>query len=227
MNDSATQTAAASQPLSTSENITGNRSFIQISFAAIIIFFFFGFVDFKCNGTTATSLTGYNLVFGTHLKNPINNAFNQSQNVFDQFNVNEDNEQIAALNGDKIESNVWAIIALSSAIIGVIVLLKKRKMEASAGLLFAITGFISLIVLQAVIKNKVEAQQGNSMFVIETDFQFGYWVSLLAFIIAGIMSFLQIKLGKKEIKGNLESNISKLNVFISSSLSNTKEPGKE
>ena len=75
MNDSTKQPASVNIQLPTVETIASKRSLIPVSFAVIIIFFFFSFVDFKCNGTTAESLTGYNLVFGTHLQNPVNNAF--------------------------------------------------------------------------------------------------------------------------------------------------------
>jgi hypothetical protein len=125
-----------------------------------------------------------------------------------------------------VEPSIWAIAALLSAVAGVAIFSKRRKMEALAGLASAIAGFISLIVLQIVIKSRLQTAQGDSMFLIETDFQLGYWLSLLAFIIAGGISFLRIIFYKKAIKGNVEASISKLNVFISSSVSNN-EANKE
>ena len=74
MNDSTKQPSTINIQVPTAESIAAKRSLIPVSFAAVIIFFFFSFVDFKCNGTTAESLTGYNLVLGTHLKNPVNST---------------------------------------------------------------------------------------------------------------------------------------------------------
>jgi hypothetical protein len=224
MNDSTNQPASVNIQVPTAESIAAKRSLIPFSFAAIIIFFFFSFVDFKCNGTTAESLTGYNLVFGTHLKNPLNNALNQSQNIFDQLDENTNStKQQASVDGDKVGPSVWAILALAAAIGGVAVFWKRKQVESLAGAALGIAGFISLIVLRSVIKSKVTDQTGGDFVQIETDFQFGYWMSLLAFIVAGGISILRLRSGDKLQKGNVEPNVNKLNVFISSSTAEKKD----
>jgi hypothetical protein len=226
MNDSTNQQASVNIQVPTAESIASKRSLIPVSFAAIIIFFFFSFVDFKCNGTTAESLTGYNLVFGTHLQNPVNNAFGQTQSIFDQLDENTNsNKRTSSFEGDKVGPSIWAIFALAAAIGGVAVFWKRKKVESLAGTALAIAGFISLIVLRSVIKSKVDEQTGGGggMFQIETDFQFGYWISLIAFIVAGGISFLRLRGGDASQKGNIEPNINKLNVFISSSAPDKKD----
>ena len=224
MNDSTKQPASVNIQLPTVETIASKRSLIPVSFAVIIIFFFFSFVDFKCNGTTAESLTGYNLVFGTHLKNPVNSAFNQSQSVFDQLDENANsNKQQSSLEGGKVGPSIWAIFALAAAIGGVAIFWKRKQIESLAGAALGIAGFISLIVLRSVIKSKVDEQTGGGFVQIETDFQFAYWVSLLAFIVAGGISYLRLRSGDKIQKGNIEPGINKLNVFISSSAPDKKD----
>src|SRR5947208_8308521 len=122
MNESTNQPASVNVQLPSAETIASNRSLIPVSFAAIVVFFFFSFVDFKCNGTTAESLTGYNLVFGTHLKNPVTNTFNQSQSIYDQLDENTNStKQQASIEGDKVGPSIWAILPLMAAIGGIAV----------------------------------------------------------------------------------------------------------
>ena len=100
------------------KSILIKRPVMSISFGAVLVFFFFSFVDFRCNGVTVASPTGYNLVFGKHLKEatPVcgeyTNAFDQFSN--DRTNRNSDVGQ----SGDStIKPNIWAILSLVSAII--------------------------------------------------------------------------------------------------------------
>jgi hypothetical protein len=224
MNDSTNQPASVNVQLPSAEAIASKRSLIPVSFAAILVFFFFSFVDFKCNGTTAESLTGYNLVFGTHLKNPVNNAFNQTQNVYDQLDENANpTKQQTSIAGDIVGPSMWSILALAAAIGGVAVFWKRKQIEALAGTALAIAGFISLIVLRSIINSKVADQTGGGLVQIETDFQFGYWMSLLGFIVAGGISFLRLRNKDKTQTGNIEPNINKLNVFISSTAADKKD----
>jgi hypothetical protein len=53
-------------------------------------------------------------------------------------------------------------------------------------------GIISLLILRLAIKNKISDQSGG-MVPIEIDFLFGYWASLLAFFMAGGLSYLRLK----------------------------------
>lgn len=41
------------------------RTSIPVAFILVVIFFFFGFSSFRCNGTKVASLKGINLVTGT------------------------------------------------------------------------------------------------------------------------------------------------------------------
>ena len=50
------------------KTILTKRPVVSVSFALILVLFFFSFVDFRCNGVTVESVSGYNLVFGKHLK---------------------------------------------------------------------------------------------------------------------------------------------------------------
>ena len=215
MNDAGKQTTSINIQVPTAENLAGRRSLIPISFALVIVFFFFSFVDFKCNGKTTASLTGFNLVTGTHLKTTVPSVFDQ--NLYNPYDDNQTSQQKpSTVEGDKVGPSLWAILSFAAAIAGIAVFWRKEKKEALYGTALAAAGFVSLIILRSVIKSKVE-EQGGGVVSIETDFQFGYWMCLLAFIAAGAISFLRMKL-KDEIQPQQEPVVNKLNVFISSSV---------
>ncbi|HSV12528.1 MAG TPA: hypothetical protein VLI68_17260 [Hanamia sp.] len=174
----------ASEVLNT---LAKKRSIIPLAFAVIIIFFFFSFVDFKCNSVKVASLTGMNMVTGTHIKTAADNF--SSDNYFNSL----DNNRAPVENkGDKVEPNLWAIVALLSAVGGFAAYYKKIKKESLAGTAAGAIGIISLLILRSAIKNKISDQSGG-MVPIEIDFLFGYWASLLAFFMAGGLSYLRLK----------------------------------
>lgn len=161
------------------------RPAIPIAFAIIIVLFFFGFCDFKCNSVKVASLTGINMVTGTHLKSAAGPDISSAFDPFGDRSVSENRE-------DKVGPNVWAILALLSAIGGAYAFYKKIKNESLAGTAAGTIGFISLLLLRSAIKSKVTEQTGG-MVQIEIDFLFAYWASLLAFAAAGGLSYLRLK----------------------------------
>lgn len=179
----------------TLDTIAKNRSLIPMAFAAVVVLFFFSFVNFKCNGSKVASITGFNLVTGTNLKTPMSGLDDMS-GYFNGGNTAGQSQS----KGEKVPSNTWAILAFISAIAGAAVFYKKAKKEALIGFIIGIVGTVSLLVLRWTVKSTVESQV-NGMMSIEVDFAFGYWVSLLMFIIGGGISYLRLrKLPEPEIK---------------------------
>jgi hypothetical protein len=187
-----TDTNTANHPGTPQENtldtIAKNRTFIPLAFALVIIFFFFSFCDFKCNSVKVASLTGINLVTGTSIQADPSGML--GNNPFGSMNGYQRNE--VKDKGQKVEPNIWAILALLAAIGGVFAFYKKIPKESLAGTAVGAVGFISLIILQSAIKSAV-GKQGGGMVQIEIEFLFGYWASLLAFLIGGGISYLRLK----------------------------------
>lgn len=187
-----TDTNTANKPGIPGENtldtIAKNRTFIPLAFALVIIFFFFSFCDFKCNSMKVASLTGINLVTGTSIQAGPGGML--GNNPFGSMNGGRKNQ--ARDNGQKVEPNIWAILALLSAMGGLIAFYKKIPKESLAGTAAGAVGFIALLILQSVIKSEVE-KQGGGMVQVEIEFLFGYWAALLAFLIAGGISYLRLK----------------------------------
>jgi hypothetical protein len=181
------------KPEITQENVSAlldtlakKRSIIPVAFALVIIFFFFGFVDFKCNSVKVASLSGINLVTGTHVKTPSDDLLNDNA-----FNSLIDNRNLPRNEGQKVEPNFWAILALLMAIGGLAAFYKKIKKESLAGAAAGAIGFISLLILRSAIRNKVGEQAGGIQ--VDVDFLLSYWASLLAFFAAGGLSYLRLK----------------------------------
>lgn len=191
--------SVSGNPENTKENtsevlntLAQKRSAIPVIFALIMIFFFFSFCDFKCNNVTVASLSGINLVTGTHIKSASDNMF--SGNSFNSLEGNSYPQN----KGQQVESNIWAILALLMAIGGFAAFYKKIKSESMAGVVAGLVGFISLLLLRSAIKSKVE-YQSSEMVPIEIDFLFGYWASVAGFLIAGGLSYLRLKQDKLKI----------------------------
>lgn len=172
----------------TLEKIAEKRNAIPVAFAAVVILFFFSFVNFKCNDSKVASLSGFNLVTGTRIQTPMS-GLNDMSGFFNEGSSSNTN----ASKGEKVPSNNWAILAFLSAIAGAVVFYKKVKKESLIGFIIGITGVVSLLVLRWAVKSAVESEVGNGMMSIEVDFAFGYWMSLLMFIVAGGISYLRLK----------------------------------
>lgn len=192
-NGNSNPAAPANSTENTLDMLAKNRGIIPVAFALIIILFFFSFCDFKCNGMKVASLSGINFVTGSHIK--VNDGAGLlDNNSFGSLNDNRGNK--AEDKNEKIDPNIWAILAFLSAIGGVAVFYKKLRNESFIGTAAGIIGFVSLLLLRQAIKRKIE-QQGGGMVQIEIDFVFAYWVSILAFLVAGGISYLRMKKGKE------------------------------
>lgn len=178
----------------TLDQIAEKRSIIPIAFAVVIVLFFFSFVNFKCNGTKVASVSGFNLVTGTHIKSPMS-GLDDMQGYFNEGATSSKSEA----KGEKVPSNNWAILAFLSAIAGVGVFYKKVKNESLLGFVIGIVGVVSMLALRWAVKSAVESE-ANGMVSIEVDFAFGYWLALLLFIVAGGISYLRLKKPPKAIQ---------------------------
>lgn len=182
------------------DSLAKNRSIIPVAFALIIVFFFFSFCDLKCNGVKVTSLTGINMVTGTHVKTAADNMFGS-----DTFNSFGQERPSSTTDAQKVAPNLWAILALLMAIGGVAAFYKKIKNESLIGTAAGVIGFVSLLLLRSAIKSKIEGQ-GGEMVQVEIDFLFGFWASVLCFVLAGGLSYLRLKQEKVKLPEPAEAN---------------------
>src|SRR5688500_9494393 len=83
---------------------------------------------------------------------------------------------------------MWAIFALIAGVVGAAAFYKKDRREELIGTAAGAIGFISLLILQFTMKSNMKNESGGQ---VEVSFQFAYWLSLLAFGVAGFISYLR------------------------------------
>jgi hypothetical protein len=169
----------------TTDTILQKRSYIPVLFSLVILFFFFTFCDFKCNSQRIASVKGIDLVTGKE----INQEFIESDlPMFKNSSMN-----IEA--GNKIDPNIWAIIAFISAILGLLTLALKGKIQLYSVIILGIVGGLSLLLLQNKIQSTLD--QKSEFSIISATFQFGYWAALVVFVVISIVAYLELR---KDIK---------------------------
>ncbi len=145
--------------------------FPKVSFGTIIILFFFPFFIVKCGGEEVVNLRGIDLVSGIEIKT---------------FSGKE-----------QLESNLFAIISLASAAIGLLVAFIRSRKGKIINLIVSLIGFGALIMLYSdcmeTFINKGSAGGRNSGsvpldFSIETAY---YWAAAL-YLITCIFFIIQL-----------------------------------
>lgn len=158
------------------DGVIRKRPLISASYGLAILFFFFSFFVIKCNNQKIASLSGIDLVTGKNITG--SNSLGGS---------NSDNSK-------DVDPNIWAIIALGSAVVGLGVYLFKAKGEELIGGIVSSLGVVALGVLY--IDSTASASEMGITISISTGF--GYWGALFFILIAGILSFLRLRIKKKQ-----------------------------
>lgn len=99
------------------------RPLAPVSFALAIILFFFSFMDLRCtNGRKIASVTGFQLVAGKEFNTSglLNGGFDS--NLFGTETTDADESQ-------RMPPNPWAILALLSAVGGLVVFIRRFTWE--------------------------------------------------------------------------------------------------
>ncbi|MCB0522531.1 MAG: hypothetical protein H6577_16115 [Lewinellaceae bacterium] len=159
----------------TVEQVAAKRSFVPISFGAVIFLFFLTFFDLKCtNGQHLASVSGFNLVTGTRVENP-----NQGDSI---ISVGGEGDK------GKIPPNIWAILAFGAAIAGLVVFVKKHPKESFYGMLLGGGGALSMLILR--MHMTTNSGQMAQMGVV-LDVKFAFWLAFLGFVVAGAISYFR------------------------------------
>lgn len=161
------------------KEIASKREIAPISFGVAIILFLLPFCDLHCSGggQKIASVSGLNLVTGKRIvpegadnSGPWGNpGYGQTQR-------------------DRMPPNFWAILAFAGAITGLGFYLKKHPFEALVGTMAGGAGVMALIIMRILLKSNLSSMQ------VMVSFKFAYWLTILALIVAGGISFLRWKL---------------------------------
>lgn len=176
------------------EAIAAKRPFIPFSFGAAIVLFFFTFCDLKCtNGQHLASIKGINLVTGTSIDKPSvsGNSF------FGMSNVSDEPEK------QSVKPNFWAILAFFSAIGGLFVFFKRHPKEDFLGTIAGGVGVVSLFFLWLKLSAHSAQLAATQLYLIIRP---AFWFTILAFIVAGGISYLRYRLPVGNVENSVEAD---------------------
>lgn len=145
-------------------------------FGIIIFCFFLPFITVSCQNHDIVRLSGIQLVVGTEIKEP------SSISSFDTKTKTEKRQ--------KINSDAKIVVAFLSAIFGLvlsIVYLLKRvsTLPIMCGILASL-GFLMLLFFKVSADNEI-LKQGQG--ILQLKYNIGFWLSLLLFLVNGIVNF--------------------------------------
>jgi hypothetical protein len=160
-------------------------------FAAILFCFFLPFIDVKCNDALIGEVHGMELITG--------------EDMFDNPRlpdaaVNTDDPDVSS----QIDRNYFAIVAWGLALCGLVInlTLLARKAPDSSGKemllgFIGLAGILCMLLMKMQIENRVRRDAGMaSQYVIHLDLAFGYWITLVLFVLVAFMninSYMQQK----------------------------------
>jgi len=147
-------------------------------FGLILLCFFLPFVNLSCSGQTIMSLSGFQLITGTEVKQP--EMF--GQNMMGQNN-NLDKK------GEEVSSQPMALLAFIAALAALLISLMKKKTTALINIVISVLGVIFLFLLKFNIDGNAKLSM-SGQGIITLDYQFGYWFSIVLFIGGAVLSWL-------------------------------------
>jgi len=178
-----------------------------VFFAIVILAFLLPFILIECSGTEVAKISGFKMVFGGKVESPalesvakgFGEAFNQSDlgaladmdaPEADEAETAEDEAEKPAKEDKGYKPNLWAIIALLMAVIGLITALIMDKAKYFIPLGAAVIGLLAMFFIKSGVLGSMDTSGGPDLSsFIKVKYQFGWYLALLGFILAGIMAF--------------------------------------
>jgi hypothetical protein len=151
-------------------------------FGLIIFCFVLPFVNLTCSGQTIMSLTGFQLITGTDLDQ---NMFNQ-QGMFEQQEMQTQSES-----KENVEAQPMALFAFLAALFAFAISFVKKKVTALICMIISILGCVFLLMLK--INMDSDASTAGAEMVIQLEYQFAYWFSLLLFAAGAVLQWILFK----------------------------------
>ena len=147
------------------------KKFSPAFYGVVILLFFLPFVNLSCSGQTIMSLSGMQLITGSEYK--ANGMFEQNLDS----NAKENKE---------IKSQPLALFALLAAVIALAVSFIKKRFISLLNIVISICGVVFLLLLKFSLDSDAEL---NGQNIIQLEYQFAYWVSILLFISAAVVQW--------------------------------------
>lgn len=134
-------------------------------YGIIIICFFMPFTTASCSGQKFLTLTGFQMVTGTAVRQP--NMFGQERKP------------------EKIRPEGYAVAAFLLAVAGLAISLSRNKKANFYSAVVSAGGVVSLLLL----KTKLDQDVINSgQGLIQLEYNFGYWASFFVYILSVVLN---------------------------------------
>lgn len=182
------QTTTPQTPITTAPppGVFGTKIPSTVTFAVGILLFFAPFLEIKCNTMTIQSVSGVQLATGFKV-----DSNKGAPGYFSDLPNTSENRTERKV--DREDPNIYAMLALLCAIVGLIVSIVKMrpKLNSITGMMMALATTICLILLWSDIGNKIKLQlpkneDGVSISVGMTSW---FYVTVIVFLAAAFFNF--------------------------------------
>ncbi|HSP87157.1 MAG TPA: hypothetical protein VLN45_03435 [Ignavibacteriaceae bacterium] len=157
------------------------KKFSPAVFGIIIFCFFLPFVNLTCSGQTVMKLTGFQLITGADMDQ---SSFLNQEGMFNQGMQDQPAEN------QGVEAQPLALFALLAAVLGLLVSFVRKKTTAFVCVIIGAAGAIFLLLLKFSLDGDASLKGEG---VVQLDYQFGYWFSVLLFIASAVLNWLMFK----------------------------------
>lgn len=173
-----------------SSGVFGTKIPSTVTFAVGILLFFTPFLEIKCNSMTFMSVSGVQLATG------FSKDKNSNQGYFPDNNSSEGHSTVSE--SDKEGPNIYAILALVFAILGLILgfVKMRQRLNSITGIIMALGTTICLILLWSDIGNRIrmESPNNNNMgFSFSIGMTSWFYVTVVVFLAAAFFSFKRLQ----------------------------------
>jgi hypothetical protein len=194
IDDGVTAAAGAPQqiPVRRVTDETERRSPIVFAIAAIC--FILPFVSFSCGGQRFATLSGLDLVRGAKVSVDESALEGFSDSLNESFGATPDPSDASSTDtqSEDTDPELWAIIALAAAVIGIAIGFTKNRLRTVGSLAAAAVGFLSLIVLRMVLSGEFDIPK-EAQSIVAFQYRFGYWIVIVLFLLLGVAHGLTLR----------------------------------
>jgi hypothetical protein len=182
-----------------------------VAFLVAALLFFMPFIDIKCNNMSLQQVSGFQLATGFKMKN---NTSNNS--LFDDVKSDKTDETITktTTNTDKKEPNLFAMVGLGLAVLGLLLSFVKAKAAMGGAMLTGVLGAAALIGMMIDIKKKVKldmpdtggtgkddiskgldnfGKEVTDKINISVDFTPWFYIAVIAFLVAAFFCYKRMR----------------------------------
>uniref|UniRef100_UPI00404A6607 hypothetical protein n=1 Tax=Flavobacterium sp. TaxID=239 RepID=UPI00404A6607 len=167
------------------------------SFAIVVFCFFMPFILVKCGDTEIASISGFDLVQGTDMKENFKDG-EMSNMLGDKFksqyaDEDSEDEDLADVEEKEKKPSYLLLIALFMAINGFIVSFLKFKAKPTLLMVFSSIGFVLLVVFAISFLNADELKELNSSSnqfgsgILTVRLSWGFWLATFFFLVCPIL----------------------------------------